>query len=205
MGAFYQQMTKNNYPLSHVASALQKAIRRGEEENAMFWVVELCLPNAKGSAYDEYAWKRLRIMCSEDIGLAWPSGPAVIQGLYQMYNDQKKKKDDKHAPERLYITHAVLLLCRAKKSRLVDWTLIYHWKSHHAIMRAIPDYAYDKHNSEGKRKGRGVDHFYSDGSMLNNYANVPGEEEMKGLARKAEDLKPGSADQADMFDESEEG
>ena len=51
------------YKLGEVASALQKSIRRGDEPQALFWSTELDL-----SGYTEYAWKRLRIITSEDIG-----------------------------------------------------------------------------------------------------------------------------------------
>src|SRR5690606_7436177 len=115
----YQSMTKQGHQLFEVASALQKSIRRGLEEEAMYWAVELF-----NSGFGEYLWKRLRIITSEDVGLAEPMMPATIEALYRAYVDQAKKKDEKHAPERLYVTHAVLLLCRAQKSRLVDWTLI---------------------------------------------------------------------------------
>jgi hypothetical protein len=58
----------------------------------------------------------------------------------------------------LFLTHAVLLLCEAKKSRMIDWTLL----------------AYDKHNAEGRRMGRGLDHFVTDGAKLEprGYANT---------------------------------
>jgi hypothetical protein len=62
----------------------------------------------------------------------------------------------------LFLTHAVLLLCEAKKSRMIDWTLL----------------AYDKHNAEGRRMGRGLDHFVTDGAKLENHHPHPMEVEM---------------------------
>jgi hypothetical protein len=47
---------------------MQKCIRRGFEEEAQFWATELDL-----AGYGAYVWKRLRIIASEDIGLADPS------------------------------------------------------------------------------------------------------------------------------------
>lgn len=35
------------------------------------------------STYVEYVWKRLRIMASEDVGLAQPGIVAEVQALYQ--------------------------------------------------------------------------------------------------------------------------
>ena len=46
-------------------SAVQKCIRRGNEMEAMYWAVEMF-----ESGFDEWLWKRLRIIASEDVGLA---------------------------------------------------------------------------------------------------------------------------------------
>ena len=131
----------------------------------MYFAVEMF-----SSGYDEYLWKRIKIITSEDVGLAEPSLPATVAALSSMYQEQKKKKDEKHKPERLFLTHAVLILCRAKKSRLVDWTLIAFWNEHEGTMREIPDYAFDKHNRKGRMMGRGTDHFYTEGSHIENRA-----------------------------------
>jgi replication-associated recombination protein RarA len=46
---------------------MQKCIRRGLERDALFWATELDRSN-----FGEYVWKRLRIIASEDIGIADP-------------------------------------------------------------------------------------------------------------------------------------
>jgi replication-associated recombination protein RarA len=179
-GTWKAAQTAKGYELFEVASAFQKAIRRGEEDVALFFGVELF-----ESGYDAYAWKRMRIITSEDVGLAEPLMPATIGHLYQMYVEQKKLKDEKHRPERLFYTHAILLLCRAKKSRLVDWTLIDLWENHAHRKLPIPDYAYDKHNAQGRRMGRGIDHFFEEGSHLENMAEQDREPERKEAAYAA--------------------
>ena len=166
--------TKKGYGFMPCASALQKAIRRGEEDIALYFMVELF-----NSGYDEYVWKRLKIITCEDVGLAEPNAPAIIHGLYEMYLDQKKKKDEKNKPERLFITQAIIYLTRCKKSRLIDWTLITVWGEHDGKEVKIPDYAYDKHNQEGRKMGRGVDHFFQEGTILLNQVAIPGESEMR--------------------------
>ena len=174
----YNLKTKKGYEFYEVASALQKSIRRNEEDNALYFTVELY-----ESGYDEYIWKRLKIITSEDVGLAEPMMPATIQALYQSYLEQKKKKDEKNRPERLFLVHAVLLLCRAKKSRLVDWTLIQNWNSHDESRLPIPEYAYDKHNAKGRAMGRGMEHFFKEGTLLENADEQPREAERKDKAR----------------------
>lgn len=176
----YEIKTKNGYDFFECSSAMQKSIRRGLEDDAMFWAVELYESN-----FVEYVWKRIRIITSEDIGLAEPSMPGTIWALYEMHKEQAKKKDEKNAPERLFLTQAILMLCRSNKSRLVDWTLINHWQCHHQKLRPIPDYAFDKHNDKGKRLGRGWGHFFEEGTRLEPHTLLMGEHEAREAAKKA--------------------
>ncbi|UBM58236.1 hypothetical protein LAG90_15640 [Marinilongibacter aquaticus] len=178
----YKIETENGYDFYECSSALQKSIRRGSEDEAMFWAVELFI-----SGFQEYIWKRLKIMSSEDIGLAVPSISSEIQALYEMHREQAKKKDDKNQPQRLFLTHAVLMLCRAKKSRMVDWALIFYFGCHKKRIRPIPDYALDKHNERGRKMGRGWKHFFSEGTQLAENPETITEEEYKEHAKGAID------------------
>lgn len=173
--------TLKNYDFFEVSSAFQKAIRRGDEDTAMYFAVELF-----NSGYGEYLWKRIKVICSEDIGLAEPYLPAVIAALYDAFIAQVKKNDEKHKPERLQITHAVLLLARAKKSRLVDWALLAYWAKHEHEKREIPDYAYDKHTIKGRHLKRSIDFTYVEGTKLENHYPQAREDELKKCAYLAE-------------------
>lgn len=176
----YEIKTINNYDFFECSSAMQKSIRRGLEDEAMFWAVELFNSN-----FHEYVWKRLRIMSSEDIGLAEPGISSEINSLYLMHKEQSKKKDDKNKPERLFLTHAILMMCRANKSRTIDWALIYFWGCHQQRLRKIPDIALDKHNERGRKLGRSWSHFFEDGTLLAKGENFPTEEDYKELAKSA--------------------
>jgi replication-associated recombination protein RarA len=161
-------------------------------DDALYWAVDMYL-----TGYDEYAWKRLRIMASEDVGPAEPDLPATIAALYSTYTDLKKKKDDAHAPQRLQFVHAVILLATARKNRIVDHALIHHFGNHTALKRDIPDCALDKHTARGKRLGRGAEHFFAEGIKL---ANETGEDPYRELARQTLTAKPEStAEPADLF------
>jgi replication-associated recombination protein RarA len=190
----FQAMTVSGHPLGEVASAFQKSIRRGLEDEALHWAVELDKSN-----FGLYAWKRMRIMASEDVGLAEPLLPAVVHALYQNCLEQRKKRDVKHGPERLFLVHAVLFLVRARKSRIVDHALISYYGNHKP--RPIPDYALDKHTGAGRRMGRGVEHFFTDGIQLANRAEIPDpyEEQARETMLKNEGF--GMDEQANLFDE----
>lgn len=176
----YEITTQKGYNGSEVISALQKCVRRGMEDDALFWAVELY-----ESGYAEWCWKRLRIMSSEDIGLAEPNISSEIWALYQMFVLSAKNKEDKAEPQRLFLTHAVFKLCRAKKSRLIDWALIFAWLKHPYRKQEIPDVALDKHTARGRLFKRGWFHFFEEGSKLIIHEPQISEAEYKELAREA--------------------
>src|SRR5437879_4419775 len=71
-----QRITPGGYRCDEVASALQKCIRRGLADDALFWATELDL-----AGFGEYVWKRLRIIASEDVGLSDNSIAPAISAL----------------------------------------------------------------------------------------------------------------------------
>jgi len=162
----YEVKTVKDYDFHECSSAMQKSIRRGDEDGALFWATEL-----DKSGYGEYVFKRLKIIASEDIGLASPTYVAMLNSLYNFWRDQRKKKDEQHKPERLYLVHAVILAVRAKKSRILDHACCVYYNNDNDL-RPVPDYALDKHTYRGKMKGRGFKHFFSEASKLNNVADL---------------------------------
>ncbi len=176
----FSPTTKNGFDLFEASSAFQKAIRRGEEDLALYFMVEMW-----ESGFGEYLWKRMKIIVSEDIGLAEPNMPANIHALYLMYNEQVAKKPvPGKNPERLFLTHAVLMLLRAKKSRLVDWTLVAKFRGHQDEKMTIPDWVFDKHTKKGRKMGRGWQHFFEEGTILENHEPQELEDERREAAMK---------------------
>jgi replication-associated recombination protein RarA len=151
--------TSRGYDVYELLSALQKDIRRGNEYQAVFWAAELESFNSK------MLWIRLQVIASEDIGVANPFAPLVIDVLERKYDDARKRNKDSY---RQFLTHAVLFLARSRKSRIVDDLLnvVYGEIQHEDKKLPIPDYALDMHTSRGKRMGRGYDHFFSEGNKL---------------------------------------
>jgi replication-associated recombination protein RarA len=151
------------YDFHELLSALQKEIRRGKEYDAVFWAVELESFNAKA------LWNRLRVIASEDVGLANPVAPLVIDVLEKQYYDAKEKENDSW---RLFLVHAVLFLARSPKSRMVVDLLItvYGNIKFRNQKLEIPDYALDMHTLRGRKMGRGFKHFIEEGSKIANEA-----------------------------------
>jgi replication-associated recombination protein RarA len=161
--------TATNYDFYEVASALQKEIRRGDEEAALYWALELT------PKYDTFLWRRLAIMASEDIGPADNTMAGLIDVLAVNYRDVQQASA--RPQERIILAHAIIALCRAKKSRVADdlACLVSHQREHEGLRREIPDYALDQHTRRGQAQGRGWDHWAEEGCRLSH--------EVKGLNR----------------------
>jgi len=154
--------TPGGYLCGEVASALQKAIRRGNEREALFWASELDL-----AGYGGYVWKRLRIIASEDVGLADTEAVVGVRALYENWLESKKAKDEGAMP--LFLVHAVLLLARAAKSGVtIHAWMVFYAGDRQAMGIEIPDHALDMHTARGRRMGRGKKHFLDEAGRLEN-------------------------------------
>ena len=178
----YEIKTKKGYDFFQVASAFQKSIRRCDERQATFWGIELY-----ESGYQGYAWKRMVIMASEDVGLGDPDVIVKIMALKESYEFLAAKKE-RSLPERLPFMHAILLLVRCSKSRYVDHAITYYWQTHKDNRMEMPDYAYDMHTRQGKAMGRGLKHFYEESVKTNNSNKIEGEVEIEALAMEVDNV-----------------
>lgn len=163
--SFFGQRTLRGFVVGEVVSALQKAVRRSQEREAVVWAVEL-----DQSGHGNYLWNRLEIICSEDVGVAWLEGPAVIAALKDSY-DRAVARRNGNRPERLFVVHAAMLLARAPKSRRVDEALWAVYGQQEPWFD-IPDEALDIHTARGRKMGRtptsqqGLDHWFNEASRL---------------------------------------
>lgn len=176
--AYEWNKTIKGYDMFEASSAFQKAIRRCDEDQALFWMAEFY-----DSGKAEYLWKRMMIMTAEDIGLAEPSMHTHIRELYQSFQWMLEKNDKKKS-ERLFLTQAVLMMVRCRKSRLVDWALNVAWDAHFETEMDIPDYAIDIHSRKGKAMGKTINNFLNEGSHLENHKELPREDEYKEWCRE---------------------
>jgi len=83
---FFARKTLGGYTLGEVISALQKEIRRGNESAAMYWAIEI------ESVERKYLWNRLKVIVSEDIGLASTETNIMVGMLGDWYNDAYARK-----------------------------------------------------------------------------------------------------------------
>lgn len=154
--------TKHGYHADEVISAIQKSIRRGNEEDAVFFAYEMM---CTGTELAEKFWQRLRVISAEDVGMANPQLAPVVFTLYQNYKLLEGKED-------MFLQGllATVLLCRSNKSRYID-ELYNNLKvkvENEDYRREIPDYVLDKHTKKGEAMGRDALHFWNESSLLKN-------------------------------------
>lgn len=165
-------LTKRGYDLYEVASTLQKAIRRADFKLAGYMAQELF-----ASGYGNYCWKRLLTIGAEDCETFIQKELVALHYSYELINKGIKASEPKRG--RIFISKAVVMLCKAIKSRETDHlqNFIYDKKLgvdddelaqslandyDNGEYYAIPDYAYDKHTLRGKRMGKTAIDFFKD-------------------------------------------
>ena len=150
--------TKLGYKLGEVASALQKEIRRGDEEAAVYWALLLQQKAA------QYAWKRVLVTAAEDIGLA---APEVVSQVYSLALGWKMSKEGAWYVSPHALTMAVVLLSRARKSTEIEDLQSYTLELiKRGIRKEMPEYAKDMHTEAGKARGAMVDEWYDSRHLL---------------------------------------
>lgn len=179
-----QVLTKKGYDFYEVSSAFQKSIRRCLEEDALYWGIELY-----DSGYKDYCWKRMVIMCSEDVGLGEPSTIVQMMALKESFEYLQRMKD--YSAMKLPFTHAIVLLCRSRKSRYIDHAITVHWQNHAEEIKGIPDWAYDMHTRKGKFMGRGLQYFYQESCKISNANKLTGEEALEKEAWRVDGIYGG--------------
>jgi replication-associated recombination protein RarA len=156
--------TRNGLPAMATVSAMQKAIRRGMEREAMEFAVELMHTS---KAFHSMVCKRLEIISHEDIDTQ--ADPAIVPFVATAVAQAMKWYDaEKLGASRLAIGNAIRLMCRARKSREGDHfgAAIGLRAQLEGFAPTIPDWANDQHTLAGRKLGRGLDHFRKEGAKL---------------------------------------
>lgn len=154
--------TVDGYLNGEAGSAMHKAIRRGEEEEALFWASQL-----DRSGNGNYVFKWLRIIASEDVGPADNSMVLLTRTLYENWLEQRTKGSPKGdtAYTAIPLVHAVIALCRAAKCRAVDNALMLFYEEPgmgDPSTHPVPDYA-----KEGApTSGSGLQRFFVEAAHL---------------------------------------
>lgn len=158
----FDVVTKGGYPLDEVTSALQKSIRRGLEEDAMFFALEMA-----DGGFGQYLWKRLMIISVEDIGLADPNALSFTLSGWLATKEATKSFTVAPGMKVEFLGPVILYLCRASKNREGDdfcWYIMERRKRGWRV--PVPDYALDEHTERGRKMGRSQAFWFSEASKL---------------------------------------
>lgn len=155
--AAFDVLTKHGHRFDECASAMQKAVRRGDARIAGYFALELF-----HSGYWLYVWKRLYTISAEDVdGLVTKEIHALFNG-FLLINDKNERNDR----GRIFISKAVLVLCKSMKSRDADHlqNLVYDEKRitdeelndilNNTERIDVPSYAFDVHTKRGRLMGK---------------------------------------------------
>lgn len=188
--------TKHGYSVDEVASAVQKCIRRGNEEAALYWSWEMI--KSPNPSHHTHLWNRLKVIASEDVGEGDRYMPILIDVLWRNWKAKKS--------EHIFTVNAVTALVRAKKSRINDnainmirsEALLREWDGKPipveyldaaGLVSTVPpvydkrsswEFA-DKHTIAGKKAGLGKADFYQRGARLGNKAPIPDPYEKRAI------------------------
>lgn len=152
--------TRNGLNGDEVISALQKSIRRGKERDACEFAYEMYITSPQ---FEEKLWRRLLAISVEDIGMGNTNAPIFINALNQM----RKEFQYNEADRAMFFVHAIRYLCQSEKDRSSDLLKNIVIKNFAmGYVPEIPDIAFDKHTTRGKRMGRGSEHFLNEASIV---------------------------------------
>lgn len=167
--AYYRLQTLHGYPLDEVVSSLQKTVRRGRVDEAMWWAVEM-----NRSGYGAYCWRRLMTISAEDVGIGDPQAAVVVNALWQMAKELQTKAGTGTQAEKNtrewdgeLLLEAVWVLAKAEKNRTIADadSLIYIRQDRGERLEPI-DAAIDGHTERGRKMGRNEEFFQREGRQV---------------------------------------
>ncbi len=147
MGSYYKPQCIGDYEFDEVSSSLQKMCRAGREYEAVFWAYIL-----HQSGFGNYLWKRILVISVEDCGLADPNTHTVVNSLFNSWQYLHKENKEMTMDKFLFVTQAVLCICRAKKIRENDsLSNLIHDRFEDGERLEIEEVSLDSHCSRGKQ------------------------------------------------------
>lgn len=157
--SLFMPTTPRGHPLDEAASALQKAIRRAREGEALYWMWELL-----DGGYAAYFHRRIQIIAAEEVAGDIQLGAAIGQ---LSANAERASKAFKGRVEGIIEAQQVLHLARAVKSReAVDALGVVIHAARDGFRIEPPAAAIDQHTRRGRAAGRSALDFKKEGRLV---------------------------------------
>lgn len=148
MVGYYEPKLIDNWVWDECSSSLQKSIRRGLEYESCYFAFIFYK-----SGFGQYLWRRLSIICSEDVGNGDPQAVLILHALNNNWDSLYKNNKDYSLDKFLPFIHAILYMCRSKKSRETDSLANLIEEEYNSGKRLeIQDYCLDSHCDRGRKE-----------------------------------------------------
>jgi replication-associated recombination protein RarA len=151
--------------LNAMTSSARSRRRSGAalKREAMEFAVELM---HTGKAMHTMVCNRLEVICHEDLDTI--AAPHVVPFVAAALAASKERYSSKISEARLMIGNCIRMMARAPKSRAgCHFAAAIGLRSMlEDFAPTIPDWANDQHTLAGRKLGRGLDHFRSEGAKL---------------------------------------
>ena len=105
--------TKNGLEADLVITAMQKCIRRAEEDTALRMAYELYITS---TFHEEKMWNRLLVISVEDVGFGDTQAPVFVKTMYDLHKEYPYMDGDRP----IFFMHAIRYMCRCQKERSTD-------------------------------------------------------------------------------------
>jgi len=163
--------------LSLWKSALQKYIRRGVVDKAMYAAWKI----AEKNWY--IAWRRLSVIAAEDVCI--PEAIYAIGELYRMFMASRRQNEQNplSRDEKRLVIAAAKILAQSPKDRTADEFLetldlfeneetanLPEVKARKEELEKFEDYVFDVHTVKGRKMGRGEEYWYETSRKVENPA-----------------------------------
>lgn len=176
--SFEQAVTVHGYRLDEVVSSLQKEIRRGNADEAMFYAVEM-----NRSGYGAYCWRRLFVIAAEDVGIGDPMAAVKVAALWTMAKELQSRTGQGTQAEKQSrewdgecLLEAVWVLAKAEKSReIADADSLIWIRQDRGDLLEIASYSLDNHTDRGRRMGRTEEFFQREGRKIHPHKVIDGD------------------------------
>ncbi len=155
-----ESKTISGFAADEVPSMLQKAIRRGLEEDAIDAAYELYRTSPE---LEDIMWRRLIMIAMEDIGFGDLKSAPIVYSYYKAKDLYDRESADRQLP----FVQMIRYLCRCPKERSSSYYQnLQEFKFENGYEFKVPDYALDKHTERGRQMGRDTMYFYTDGDTV---------------------------------------
>lgn len=174
--------SRNGYDADELREGIHKTIRRNKVELAVRIAYEMYITSEQ---MEDMLWRRLSIISVEDIGLADPMAPVVVDTLNRMrklhpYNDIDRPS---------YAAQAIRYLCKCEKDLTIGPLMtVIRKEFERGILPEIPPEAYDIHCKKGRENGKILKDFWDEGNVVSPASAIYESEEYKKLEERVREM-----------------